>query len=74
MLTLIYSQDPATLTAFKHGHADASHSWDSQPKYTQGTDQRGHWLLIEDRQASGDNNTYDLTADGLKHTDGGVEV
>ncbi len=70
MKALIYSGNEDMLEGFKQGHAFNS----AKPAtYTQGDDDRGTWLLIED-QEPGDNQTYELSEQGLVHTDTGVEI
>ena len=70
MKALIYCDNEYLLEGFKQGHAFNS----IQPAtYTLGDDDRGTWLLIE-HQGPGDNQTYELTEQGLVHTDTGVEI
>lgn len=70
MKALIYSHKEDLLEGFKQGHAFNS----TQPAtYTQGEDDRGNWLLIEDQEPE-DNQTYELSEQGLVHTDTGVEI
>jgi hypothetical protein len=68
--TLIYSDKEDLLEGFKQGHAFNS---TQSATYTQGEDDRGNWLLIEDK-GPGDNQTYEISEQGLVHTDTGVEI
>lgn len=71
MKTLIYCKNDAMLDGFKFG-ADFRTRFCN---YTQGVNERGYWLLIED-DTPGDNQTYELCewGGGLQHTDTGVEI
>lgn len=71
MKTLIYCEDEGMLDGFKFGSAFRT----PLCIYTQGVDENGYWLLMED-ETQGDNQTYELCkwGGGLKHTDTGVET
>ena len=70
MKTLVYCASEAVLDGFKFG-LDFRHPGAT---YTQGVDERGYWMLVED-DTDDDNQTYTLdSTNGLKHTDTGVEV
>lgn len=71
MKTLIYCKNEAMLDGFKFG----AHFRALFCNYTQGVDERGYWLLIEDA-ISGDNQTYELCewGGGPQHTETGVDI
>lgn len=69
MKSLVYCKDEALLDGFKFGVA-----FNTNDTISQGVDDRGYWLLIEN-DADGDNQTFELSNEhGLVHTDTGVEV
>lgn len=69
MKTLVYAKCKALLDGFKFGV-----SMEITAQFTEGVDDRGFWLLIEDDRGA-DNQTYELCQKhGLIHTDTGVEI
>ncbi len=69
MIMLVYSKDETLLDGFKFGFA-----FDTYAKFTQGVNEEGYWLLIENDTDDPDY-TYALTKDkGLTPIVAGVEV
>lgn len=71
MKTLIHCKNESMLDGFKFGADFRKRAY----RYTQGVDEQGYWLLIEDDELE-DNQTYELCewGGGLKHINTGVEV
>lgn len=70
MKSLIYCSSEERLDAFAAGF---EYGFGPGAALTISHDDRGYWLLIEDRE-DGDNQTYELGPEGLVHTDTGVEI